>query len=284
MRRRAGFAIITGFEAKTTAERVQKYMAPIRFSKSHEREEGRLLRKGLAHSWAGLLLCWLPVIGLAFSASGFWRVMVRLTRRHRKRRKAYLAFSFIVLFICTGVLLGEIWIYSRDPEIIDRTAQQAWAFIVGEENVSAPADEGAQGVEYGDMNSAGFGLTDGMWPDKGNWTAEDWAAEGFAEAEDDFDWAAWEEEEWGLEGDSAFDESELDWNEDDFWLDEEWSDETLTAENSLTSAEDDLTAFTGKEAAWLAGEGSAALGEASPAADTGSASVGKGETILPPLE
>lgn len=259
-------------------------MAPMRFTKSHEREEGRLLRRGFVHSWAGLLLCWLPVVGLLFSVSGFWRVMVRLTKRHRKRRKAYLAFSFIALFVCTGVLLGEIWFYSRDPEILDRTAQQAWEFIVGEENASVPADESAHGVEYGDMDNAGFGLTDENWLDEGDWTEEDWAVQGFAEAEADFDWAAWEEEEWGLEGDAEFTEDDTDWNEDEFWLDEEWSDETLTAETSLTSAEDDLTALTDEEAAWLADEGTAALGETSPAADADSRSVGKGETILPPLE
>lgn len=268
-------------------------MAPMRFTKSHEREEGRLLRRGYAHSWAGLLLCWLPVVGLLLSASGFIRVMVRLTRRHRKRRRAYLVFSFIALAVCTGMLLGEIWVYSRDPEILDRTAQQVWTFIVGEENASTAAQNGADGISYGDMDSAGLGVADDIWPADGDWddwSEDDWAAEGFAEAEDGFDWAAWEEAEWGLEGmdtageDWSYTESDLGWGDDDFWLDAQWSDEELSEEDSLTAAEDDLSALSEEEAAWLADESSSILGESSAPADAGSASVGKGEMILPPLE
>ena len=255
-------------------------MSAMRFTKSHEREEGRLLRRGFAHSCTGLALCWLPVVGLLFAASGFLRVMVRLTRRHRKTRKAYLVFSFLSLAVCTGVLLGEIWIYSRDPEILNRTAQQAWTFIVGEENADALDQSEPDGVVYDDMNGAGLGVSDDFWLDEGVWSDEDWTEEDWAALEEDFDWGAWEDEEWGLEED-GFAESDV-W-EDDFWSDEEWSDEVLTAEDSLTAAEDDLSALSVEEMDWLADESATILGESSEQAGA-SANIGRGETILPPLE
>ena len=71
----------------------------MKFSKQHERDEARLLRKGHVHSWIGLALCWLPVVGLLFAAGGFFRCKVRLTRKHRRRRAACLAFASVALAV-----------------------------------------------------------------------------------------------------------------------------------------------------------------------------------------
>jgi len=147
-------------------------MSAMRFTKTHEREEGRLLRRGFAHSCTGLALCWLPPVGLLFAVSGFLRVMVRLTKRHRKKRKACLAFAFLSLTVCIGVLLGEIWVYSRDPEILERTGQQVWTFIVGEENAGALSPK-EQGTEFEDMDEAGFGLTETVGTENDLWLEED---------------------------------------------------------------------------------------------------------------
>jgi len=256
-------------------------MSAMRFTKSHEREEGRLLRRGFAHSCTGLALCWLPVVGLLFAASGFLRVMVRLTRRHRKTRKAYLVFSFLSLAVCTGVLLGEIWVYSRDPEILSRTGQQIWTFMVGEENAGALSGD-VQGTEYDDMDEAGFGLTETTGTEDENWADED-----FTGWDDDFDWAAWEDENWDTEAletfedeDWVFDEDELDWGGENGWDDEDWDDDALWLQED---AQPDLSGLTEEEAAWLADEGDI-FGESATETTEEFLSMGKGESILPPTE
>lgn len=162
-------------------------MAPMKFSKSHEREEARLMRKGFLHSLAGLLLCWLPGVGLLLAISGFVRVMVRITRKFRARRRAYLAFSVIALLLCTGALLGEVWVYSRDPAILNRIGKSAWAFVTGQQ--SAPDDATVPaGTAYTDMDTAGLGATDGLTQESDGLTTEDdWQT-----WDDDFDWAQWE--------------------------------------------------------------------------------------------
>lgn len=259
-------------------------MAPMRFTKSHEREEGRLLKRGFAHSCTGLALCWLPLIGLLFAASGFIRVMVRLTRRHRKKRKACLVFSFLCLAVCTGVLLGEIWVYSRDPQILERTGDQIWTFIVGEENAGALSTGDQDGTEYENMDEAGFGLTDTTW------TEDDtaWMEEDFSAWDEDFDWAAWEDETWNIENAETiedeswvFDEGDLDWGDEDGWADEDWSDESLWLGGE---GAEDLSALSQEEAAWLESEDMGFLGESDSAQTEESLNIGKGETVLPPLE
>ncbi len=268
----------------------------MRFTKSHEREEGRRLKKGFGHSVAGLLTCWLPVVGLLLSVSGFLRVMVRVTKRHRARRRGYLAFSFIVLAICTGVLLGEIWVYSRDPDILQRTAQQAWTFIVGEENAGKLSE--TNGTEYDNMETAGFGVIDTVGTQDDIWAEGDWTDEDWAALESEFDWEGWEDEQWGDEW-SEEDWSEEDWFEED-WSEEDWSEEDWAfaeddaelfgeeyleddslwleeepSEDDFVFEQGDLSGLTEEERAWR--EEEEVPGESS-------FNAGMGETILPPTE
>lgn len=237
-------------------------MTQMRFTKGHEREEGRLLSRGFAHSCAALALCWLPVVGLLMAVSGFFRVVVRLTKRHRRRRRACLVFSFLVLVLCTGVLLGEVWLYSRDPQILSRAGQQVWTFIVGEENAALLSEDAPQGTEYENMDEAGFGLTDTMGTENDSLYLD----EDISAWDDEFDWDAWEDDEW-----AAWEEENTDAWEDDGWLDWETSGLEPLDEN------DGITAGAGAENAPL-------LGQSDDAVSSGSASMGKGEVILPPTE
>lgn len=260
-------------------------MTPMKFTKSHEREEGRLLKRGFVHSCIGLTTCWLPLVGLLFSASGFIRIMVRLTRRHRRRRKKCLVFSFLVLALCTAMLLGEIWVYSRDPDILSRTANQVWTFIVGEENAGALSTP--SGTEYDNMDSAGLGVMDSdALDDEFNWD-EEWTEEDWASLEDEFDWSAWEDAEWDTENtqdawdDWAFSENDLAWSDGD-WYAEDWSDEDLWLEDE--SSQEDLSGLSEEEIAWLTGESDEWLGESSSSAGEDSLRIGTGEAIVAPTE
>lgn len=238
-------------------------MTTMRFTKAHEREEGRRLRKGFLHSCAGLALCWLPFVGLALAVSGFWRVLVRLTKRHRKKRAAGLVFSFLCLALCTGALLGEIWVYSRDPDILSRTGRQIWTFMVGEENAGVLSAQQNSGTLYEDMDSAGLGLTDTMGTENDSLRPEE---DDLSAWEDDFDWEAWENDAFA----------------DNFtWSDEAWEDDPFWTEDE--PAQDDPGAILG-ETGPAQGDLSAFIGESSSAQAENTMHMGKGERILPPTE
>lgn len=243
-------------------------MTPYKFTKSHEREEGRRLRRGFVHSCIALALCWLPFIGLLLSADGFIRVMVRLTRRHKKRRTRALVFSFIVMCLCTGVLLGEVWVYSRDPDILSRTAGRVWTFIVGEENADVLSS--SSGTDYPDMDTSGLGVVDTDGLSTGG-QEDDWA-----EIEGKFDWGAWEESEWGdgAETDAWFTGDDIptgdeDWADDDLWLEDE--DDIWLEDEGVFLSEEELEWLESDDMTW-------------PGDDTlsGQMHIGQGETIVPP--
>lgn len=245
-------------------------MAPIKFSKSHEREEARLLRKGFVRSWIGLLLCWLPVAGLLFAIGGFVRTIVRLTRKYRVRRRIYLAFSFLVLTVCISALMGEIWIYSRDPGVLDRLGSQAWTFMTGQnaDPISTPAP--GSGTNYTDMDTAGLGVTS---PTGELQEESDGLSEGDIEDwqtwDENFDWESWEDsEEWSdaeaddsLVWDAELDDADF-WTEEDDWFfeddanlgdesvfNETFGDESIFGESSGSGEDGDAFADEGLD--WL---------------------------------
>ncbi|MBO4367222.1 MAG: hypothetical protein J5859_00800 [Clostridia bacterium] len=162
-------------------------MTAVRYSRSHEKEEKLLLGKGIRRTWAAFLLCWVPVIGLLLSVSGYLRVMVRLTRKYRRKRAGALTASFLVMLLCTSVLLGEAWAYSRDPDIVNRGIRMVWTAVVGEENASrffgeqenaadGTGDPAEEDQKTGDAASEEFDW-DAFWnSDTSEWTDEDWAA------------------------------------------------------------------------------------------------------------
>ena len=179
-------------------------MAAIEYSKSHERDEKRMMHKGVVHSWLGLLFSVIPFLGLFFSASGFLRIKVRLTQKYRRIRRLHLAFSFLVLLLAFTVFFGELYFYARDPEIVPRTWSTVWTYVTGEEpKAAAPESNPADPIEDGNV--------------------EDW--EGWTEdpQAEDFDWDSWDPEaetepaSENLTADAAdwvVDPDSINWNED----------------------------------------------------------------------
>lgn len=123
------------------------------YSSAHERDENRLMNKAFGHSIAGLLLCWLPLVGLFFAISGFMRMMVRITEKHRAKRTLLLLFSIVVMMGSIGVLGYEIYEYSRNPSIVLKLTNDAWTALTGEqvppwEDAAAPNEDMSE-PEYG---------------------------------------------------------------------------------------------------------------------------------------
>ncbi len=81
-----------------------------------EREEQRALNNGMSRSIWGLLLCWLPLVGLLLSIIGFLKVAVRVTQQHRVRYVAFFTLSFIILAINIGTITGGIWVLTQRSE------------------------------------------------------------------------------------------------------------------------------------------------------------------------
>lgn len=102
------------------------------YSKSHERDENRMMNKALAHSIIGLVLCWLPVIGLLFAVSGFLRMMARITQAHRVKRMLLTVLSTVVLLASIGVLGWEVYTYANDPDVLDDGMHKVWEAMTGE--------------------------------------------------------------------------------------------------------------------------------------------------------
>lgn len=93
-------------------------MSMTKLSKGQEREERTKMGQGMICSVVGLLLCLVPFVNLILSAIGFVRICGRVTERHRVRRLVYLILSGVILVVSVGVLMGEIYIFSRRPTIM----------------------------------------------------------------------------------------------------------------------------------------------------------------------
>ncbi len=124
------------------------------FSKSHERDENRAMNKAFTRSLTGLLLCWLPVVGLAFAIGGFLRMAVRLTNAHRAKRVLLTMFATLVLIASIGVLGYEVYEYARNPNMIADTVRVVWKGMTGEEN--PPWEVPQDTVGYNDYSDYGF--------------------------------------------------------------------------------------------------------------------------------
>lgn len=96
---------------------------------SHERDEGRKMKKSLIRSILGILFIWVPLIGAALGLSGFLRACSRVTRKYRVALVLLIAFSLIVLAADIGVLTWEVYAYTRSPEIVTMTGDCVWKLL-----------------------------------------------------------------------------------------------------------------------------------------------------------
>jgi hypothetical protein len=129
-----------------------------KYSRSHERAERAKMARGLWESLFGLIFCWLPGVGLILAVAGFFRQAVRLTEVHRARRFFYMLFASLVLIVAIGVLVGEAYLYSRDPDITDKAGLWLWQKVTGQQALPGAG-------EYGDMPIEEY-LPDDSVPDE----------------------------------------------------------------------------------------------------------------------
>lgn len=127
------------------------------YSKTHEKEERAKMGRGLWHSIFGALFCWLPGVGLLLAISGFARQMVRMTQAYKKRLLVYTVISLVSLVLCIGVLMGEVYAYAKDPDVLSKVSLQVWQAVTGQENYPWAA---GGGNDYTGMSNPGLGNFD----------------------------------------------------------------------------------------------------------------------------
>ncbi len=120
-----------------------------KYSRSHERAERAKIARGMWESLFGLIFSWLPGVGLIFSVAGFCRQIVRMTEAHRARRFFATVFASVVLVVSIGALVGEAYLYSRNPAILSDTGRWLWQQVTGQQ--ALPGEEpGMMMEEEGD--------------------------------------------------------------------------------------------------------------------------------------
>jgi hypothetical protein len=72
-------------------------------------------------------------LGLILSVAGFCRQAVRLTEKHKVRRFFSMAFASVVLVAAIGALVGEAYLYSRDPGFAGKAGLWVWQKVTGQE-------------------------------------------------------------------------------------------------------------------------------------------------------
>ncbi len=120
-----------------------------KYSRSHERAERAKIARGMWESLFGLIFSWLPGVGLILSVAGFCRQVVRMTEAHRVRRFFALVFASVVLVASIGALVGEAYLYSRNPAILSDTGRWLWQQVTGQQALPGEAT-GTMTEEEGD--------------------------------------------------------------------------------------------------------------------------------------
>ena len=162
-----------------------------KYSKSHERDENRLLNKGFFHSILALILCWVPLLGLFFAISSFFRMSARMTLRHRVKRVLMTIFSVLMLILCVAVLFFEVYTYATAPEKFDDGIRYVWKMVTGQDELPWQED-------YNDYSDTGFDPFVGD-PDESYYDGDDPYDLDYDDGEEDYD----------EDYDSDFDDGEL---------------------------------------------------------------------------
>ena len=115
------------------------------YSKSHERDEVRKIKRGIIDSILALVFCWVPIVGLILSIVGYLRQAVRLTEEHTKKHKTGLVLSIVALVVCVSVFLFECYYYSRHPDVLTTGPR---SFL---EKISGQSLSGGDDYDYDDV-------------------------------------------------------------------------------------------------------------------------------------
>lgn len=116
-------------------------MSMTKFSKGQEREERTKMGQGMICSVFGLIFCLVPFVNLILSAIGFIRICGRITERHRVRRIVYLVLSGIILVVTSGMLMGEVYVFSRRPTIMSDLGTLSLEVLSGEKSFDQGKDQ-----------------------------------------------------------------------------------------------------------------------------------------------
>jgi len=122
-----------------------------KLSRAQERDERRKMGKGMSTSVAALVLCWAPVLGVLLAAIGHISVMRCITAKYKKRFFVYSVLTVLILILCTGVLVVEVYAYSRNPDIVSDAG--SWLL----ETITGQAVDGGY-VEDDYTGDYGFGM------------------------------------------------------------------------------------------------------------------------------
>ena len=152
-----------------------------KYSKSHERAECAKMSRGLWESLFGLIFSWLPGVGLILSVVGFCRQAVRLTEAHKVRRLFSMAFASVVLVAAIGGLVGEAYLYSRNPDILNTTSLWVWQKVTGQQ--ALPGADNGEAVAGDTGDASGDASVDVNVPDEYH-TADGQTEEGDVPAAD----------------------------------------------------------------------------------------------------
>lgn len=105
------------------------------------------MSRGVWESLFGLLFSWLPGVGLILSVAGFCRQAVRLTEKHKIRRFFSMAFASVVLVVAIGALVGEAYLYSRDPGFAGKAGLWVWQKVTGQQALPGSEAGGIMGID-----------------------------------------------------------------------------------------------------------------------------------------
>ena len=103
-----------------------------KYSKSHERDENSRMWKGFRHSTLGVLLCWVPVLGVILSTSGFARQIVRFTQKHRLKMAVFLLYGLVSLVIAVSAFTTTAYSYSRNPDLFRGWMDKGYRVVTGQ--------------------------------------------------------------------------------------------------------------------------------------------------------
>ena len=97
----------------------QKVMEMSEYSRVQERAEKRRIASGVKLSVFGLLLCWVPFLGVLLSSVGFVKVMSSTTARYRARQRSGTAIAALILAVSLAVTTAEVYQYTHNPWLLD---------------------------------------------------------------------------------------------------------------------------------------------------------------------
>lgn len=146
------------FEDSAVRQPAAKGDTMAKLSRAQERDERRKMGKGMTTSVTALILCWVPLLGVLLAAIGHISVMRCITVKFRKRFLVYSVLTVLILILCAGVLVVEVYAYSRNPNIVADTGTWLLESITGQS-----VDGGYLEDDYTGDSGFGMGMDDDLF-------------------------------------------------------------------------------------------------------------------------